>query len=362
MRYGYFMMPMHVPGANPAETLQTDLNQVIRLDALGFHEAWVGEHFTAEWENIPAPDIFIAAALQRTSRINLGTGVTCLPNHNPFQLAHRVAQLDQMARGRFMWGVGAGGFPGDHEVVGIDPATGKHRQVTMDAIDAVLEIWNNPRPGHYQKHNWEYTIPEYDASIAKHVFLKPYQLPHPPMAVAGVSEKSDTLALAGERGWIPMSINMVPARVLQTHWTGIQAGAQKAGRAPDRTQWRVARNIHVAPTDAQARQEAISGAMGRDFKDYFIPLMAMGRGLNAMKVNPELPDSSITLDYLCDNIWVVGSPQTVASKIRQLYADVGGFGTIMAVAHDWPDFSTWDRSMTLLAQEVMPSLADLTGA
>jgi alkanesulfonate monooxygenase SsuD/methylene tetrahydromethanopterin reductase-like flavin-dependent oxidoreductase (luciferase family) len=362
MRYGYFMMPMHLPGSNPTETLVTDMNQIIRLDQLGFEEAWIGEHFTAEWENIPAPDIFIAAALQHTKNIKLGTGVTCLPNHNPFQLAHRVAQLDHMARGRFQWGIGSGGFPGDHEVVGIDPSTGKHRHVTLDMIDTVLDLWNDPKPGTYAKHDWKFVVPEPDPTIAKHVFLKPYQLPHPPIAVAGVSERSDTLALAGERGWIPMSINMVPSRVLNTHWDTVAQGAAKHGLpTPSRSIWRIARNIHIAPTDAQAREEALNGAMGRDFGTYFIPLLTLGRGLGILKKDPAMADGDINLEYICDNIWVVGSPRTVADKIRKLYEDVGGFGSIMPVAHDWPDPRVWDRSMTMLAEEVMPKLADLTG-
>ena len=152
MRYGYFMMPMHSPGSDPSVTLQTDLSQVERLDELGFDEAWIGEHFTAEWENIPAPDIFIGAALQRTRAITLGTGVSCLPNHNPFHLAHRIAMLDHLARGRFFWGIGSGGFPGDFEVVGIDPKTGIQRQVSIDTVDAVLALWEDPRPGAYAKH------------------------------------------------------------------------------------------------------------------------------------------------------------------------------------------------------------------
>ncbi len=359
MRYGYFMMPLHVPGSNLYETLETDLAQIVRVEELGFEEAWIGEHFSAEWENIPAPDMFIAAALQRTQRIKLGTGVNCMPNHNPFQLAHRIAQIDHMARGRFLWGVGSGGFPGDFEVADIDPRTGRQRQVTTDAIDAVLQLWDDPRPGHYQQHNWSYTVPTPDPRIAKHVYLKPYQQPHPPIAVAGVTEKSDTLALAGERGWIPMSINMVCERVLETHWTSIASGADRGGRAPERSGWRVSRTVHVADTDQHAREEAIEGAIGRDFQDYFIPLLGQTRGLGGMKVDPDMSDADITLEYLCDNVWVVGSPDTVAAKLRDLYERVGGFGSVMPVANDWPDFGVWDRSMTLFATEVMPRLADL---
>ena len=106
-------MPLHPPGSNPADTMDEDLAQLVTLERLGFEEAWIGEHFTAQWENIPCPDLFIARALGMTKKMKLATGVSCLPNHDPLMLAQRIAQLDQMARGRFYWGVGSGGFPGD---------------------------------------------------------------------------------------------------------------------------------------------------------------------------------------------------------------------------------------------------------
>jgi len=362
MRYGYFMMPMHPPGSFLADTLDHDLRQIERLDQLGFHEAWIGEHFTAEWENIPSPEIFISAALQRTKQIRLGTGVTCLPNHNPFHLAHRIAQLDHHARGRFNWGVGSGGFIGDFQVVGIDPSTGIQRKVTIDAVDTVLKLWEEPTPGDYAEHGWKFTVPSVDQSIAKHVHVQPFQKPHPPIAVAGVSEKSDTLGMAGERGWWPISINFVPTRVLQTHWQGYADAATKAGRTPTRADWRISRTIHVAATNELARKQAIEGSIGRDFTDYFIPLLGQGRGLNALKIDREMPDDAISTEYMIDSdIFIVGDPDTVAAKLRHLYGEVGGFGGVLALAAEWPDWSVWDTSVTLLANEVMPKLADLTG-
>jgi alkanesulfonate monooxygenase SsuD/methylene tetrahydromethanopterin reductase-like flavin-dependent oxidoreductase (luciferase family) len=362
MRYGYFMMPMHLPGSDLGVTLQTDLAQIERLDELGFGEAWIGEHFTAEWENIPAPDIFIGAALQRTRAIKLGTGVSCLPNHNPFHLAHRIAMLDHLARGRFFWGIGSGGFPGDFEVVGVDPKTGVQRQIAIDTVDTVLALWSDPQPGLNENHGWAFTVPTPDLRIRKHVWLRPYQLPHPPIAVAGVTEKSETLGLAGERGWIPMSINFVTPRVLRSHWGSIAAGAERTGRTADRGEWRVCRAVHVAETDEQARREALEGAMGRDYRDYFLPLLGQSRGLGGMKLEESMLDSEITLEYLCDQVWLVGSPETVARKIRELYAAVGGFGGILIGAVDWPDTTIWDRSMRLFATDVMPRIADLGAA
>jgi alkanesulfonate monooxygenase SsuD/methylene tetrahydromethanopterin reductase-like flavin-dependent oxidoreductase (luciferase family) len=359
MRFGYFMMPMHPPGSDVGLTLQTDLAQIEHLDRLGFHEAWIGEHFTAEWENIPAPDIFIGAALQRTRSIKLGTGVSCLPNHNPFHLAHRIAMLDHLARGRFLWGIGSGGFPGDFEVVGIDPRTGQQRQLSIDVVDAVLALWEDPKPGNYANHNWVYNVPEYDPRIRKHVHLKPFQKPHPPIAVAGVTEKSETLGLAGERGWIPMSINFVTPRVLRSHWASVTDGAARAGRKADRAEWRVCRAVHVAPTDEQARREALEGAIARDYRDYFLPLLGLSRGLGGLKLEESMPDADLSMEYLCDKVWIVGSPATVTRKIRDLHAAVDGFGGLLIGAVDWGDAALWEGSMNLFASEVMPHLANL---
>src|SRR5687768_3068303 len=131
-------MPLHAPERPLAQTLAEDLEQLEALDRLGFSEAWIGEHLTSAWENIPAPDLLIAQALGRTKNIVFGTGVNCLPNHNPVMLAHRVAQLDQMAQGRFYWGIGSGGFAGDFELFDVDPNSGEARTITLDLLDAVL--------------------------------------------------------------------------------------------------------------------------------------------------------------------------------------------------------------------------------
>src|SRR5256884_8555498 len=152
MRLGYFAMPLHPPGADPARTLDDDLVQLATLDRLGYEEAWVGEHFTAQWENIPCPDLFIARALERTTRMKLATGVSCLPNHDPLLLAQRIAQLDQMARGRFFWGVGSGGFPGDFELAGVDGKSGEHCDITHTMLDLGIDLWKDPKPARYETH------------------------------------------------------------------------------------------------------------------------------------------------------------------------------------------------------------------
>jgi limonene 1,2-monooxygenase len=105
-------MPLHPPGSNPTQTLDHDLEQIVMLDQLGYQEAWIGEHFTTVWENIPAPDLFIATAIPLTKNIVLDTGVSCMPNHNPFMIAQRIAQLDHQAHGCFHWALALVAFRG----------------------------------------------------------------------------------------------------------------------------------------------------------------------------------------------------------------------------------------------------------
>src|ERR1700694_5264002 len=131
-------IPIHPPEKPHADAYDLDVQTLVAADQLGYDEAWLGEHFTSGWENIPAPDLLIAAALQQTERIRLGTGVACLPNHNPVVLAHRIAQLDQMAKARLNFGIGSGGFPGDFELFAVDPSQGDHRRITRSVIDHVL--------------------------------------------------------------------------------------------------------------------------------------------------------------------------------------------------------------------------------
>ena len=359
MELDFFNMPLHPPGSDLTQTLRDDLEQIVTLDRLGYKEAWIGEHFTAQWENIAAPDQFIAMALAMTKDIVLGTGVTCMPNHNPFMIAHRIAQLDHLARGRFHWGVGSGGFPGDFEVFGFDPTTGEQREMTRDAVDLVLKLWDDPKPGLYEHKFWRFTVPEPEDSYGLRFHIKPYQKPHPPIGVAGVSPRSDTLLLAGERGYTPLSINIVPAATLKGHWEAVEEGAGRTGRNPNRSTWRIAREVYVADTTDEAREEALHGTLGRDFQEYFLKLLPVVKMMDLVKIDTEMPDSDVNIEYLVDNIWIVGSPDEVAGKLRRLYEDVGGFGVLLAMGHEWQPRDKWERSMALLAQEVMPRLADL---
>ena len=175
MQAGLFTMPLHPPGANFTQTLKADLSQIVALDEMGYSEAWIGEHFTSEWENIPSPELFIAQAIGMTKTIRLGTGVSCMPNHNPFVLACRIAQLDHMAEGRFNWGIGTGSFPGDMQVFGYwgEQATVDNGAYTRASLDTILQLWADPKPGVYETEWWRFTIPETEDDIGLRAVERP---------------------------------------------------------------------------------------------------------------------------------------------------------------------------------------------
>ena len=76
LKFGIFLAPFHPVGQNPTLALERDLDLLEHLDSLGFDEAWIGEHHSAGYEIIASPEVFIAAAAQRTRHLRLGTGVS----------------------------------------------------------------------------------------------------------------------------------------------------------------------------------------------------------------------------------------------------------------------------------------------
>src|SRR5438128_1586436 len=128
LKFGAFLAPHHPIGENPLLQFRRDLDFVEQIDTLGFDEFWCGEHHSSGWEMIASPEMFLAAAAERTKRIKLGTGVVSLPYHHPFNVAQRMVQLDHMSGGRAIFGSGPGALSSDAYALGIDPMVQRDRQ------------------------------------------------------------------------------------------------------------------------------------------------------------------------------------------------------------------------------------------
>lgn len=359
MNVGMFLMPSHPPERSLYDGQQWDLQVLRWADELGYTEAWIGEHFTAPWEPNPAPDLLIAQALLQTKRIRLGPGGHLLPYHHPAELAHRVAFLDHLSQGRLNFGVAASGLPSDWHLFNVDGASGQNRDMTREALDLILKLWDGDQPFEHEGRFWTVNRPGTMANTLKH-HITPFQTPHPPIGVAGLSANSDTLKFAGERGFIPMSLNLNSAYVA-SHWQAVEEGARRSGRSPHRSEWRIVREIFVAETDAEAQRWSVGNMMGRMFGEYFLPLLAGFGFTQHMKHDPAVPDAEVTPQYMGENVWVVGSVETVVEKLEQMYDTVGGFGTVLHFDFDYADNpGPWEQSMRLLMNEVMPRLQHLS--
>jgi alkanesulfonate monooxygenase SsuD/methylene tetrahydromethanopterin reductase-like flavin-dependent oxidoreductase (luciferase family) len=350
------MMPLHPPHRAFADCYDRDIAQIVLADRLGFREAWVGEHLTERWENAPAPDLLLAQALALTKNVRLGTGVTLLALHNPIYLAHRLAMLDHMARGRFQWGIGGGGIPTDLSLFGLEPSSVRAR--SAEVLDVVLKLWASEGRFTYRGKFFDIDTPVLDPVKGRGYYMKPLQQPHPPIAVAASTPDSSSMRMAGERGWIPMSSSLLSRSYLADHWRLVESGATGAGRRADRSNWRIARDVLVAPTSAMARERART-VLGRNYVEHQHPNRIGTVQMASTKLDASIPDDAVTVDYLMENLWIVGDPAECAEKIHQLYEVSGGFGALLSITTDSDD-AGWDHeSLRLLMEDVAPRVAHL---
>jgi alkanesulfonate monooxygenase SsuD/methylene tetrahydromethanopterin reductase-like flavin-dependent oxidoreductase (luciferase family) len=358
MQHGLFTMPSHPPERALYDGHRWDLQTLRWADELGFAEAWIGEHHTAPWEPHPSPDLLIAQALMQTSRIRLAPGGFLLPYHHPAELANRIAMLDHMAQGRLNFGVAASGLPSDWAMFNVDGMSGVNRDMTREALDIILKMWTAEEPFDYVGKFWHVskTGPMLE-TLRPHI--RPFQRPHPPIGVAGFSKGSETLKVAGERGFLPLSLNL-NAGYVASHWEAVEEGGRRTGRRPHRRDWRLVREIFVAETDAEAWRLSVDGQIGRMMREYFLKLLAAVGFTEFLKHDPDIADSDVTPEYCARHNWLIGSPATVAEKLEAMYHQVGGFGTVLLFCFDYSETpEVWHNSMRLLAEEVMPRVAHL---
>ena len=197
MKFGSFLGPFHRVGENPTLAMDRDLELIDWMDNLGFDEVWIGEHHSAGWEIISSPEVFIAAASQRTRYIKLGTGVVSLPYHHPLMVANRMVQLDHMSRGRVLFGVGPGALPGDAYMMGIPHETQRERM--DESLGIIMRLFTETEPITY-KSDWF----ELNEGMLQ---LRPYQQPYMPVAVASIQTPAG-VALAGKHGASVLTITV----------------------------------------------------------------------------------------------------------------------------------------------------------
>jgi len=337
MRFGNFMAPFHPTGQNPTLAIERDLELVVAMDRLGFHEAWIGEHHSAGFEIIASPEVFIAVAAERTKHIKLGTGVSSLPYHHPLMLADRMVMLDHLTRGRVMLGCGPGQLTSDAHMLGIPADEQRPRmEQSLEAIMALL------RGETVTMHTDGFTLQ--DARLQ----LAPYSDPCFDVAVAASFSPTGPRG-AGRHGTGMLSIAATARQgmdLLAQHWNTWEEVARQHGHVADRSTWRLVGPMHLAQTREQAERDVAYGIA--EFSRYFSHILPAG------------PVQGDTVEEIIANnresgFAVIGTPDDAVAKIEELIeASDGGFGTFLLFDHDWAAPAAKLRSYELFAEAVIP--------
>lgn len=335
LRSGIFLAPFHALDENPTLALERDLELVQHLDRLGYHEAWIGEHHSGGFEIIASPEVFIAAAAERTRHIRLGTGVASLPYHNPFILADRMVLLDHLTRGRTMFGVGPGALVHDAVKIGVQAAD--QRRMMHQSLDVIVRLLAGESVT--ERTDW------YDLKDAR-LQLACYTRPMMELAVAASRSPAGALA-AGRHGIGMLSIGGTSPEAITHHaknWALYEEQARGRGKSADRRNWRLVTLFHVAETRERARENVRFGleAFAQYFRDVAtFPIVPAGIG--------DAYEWLIANQAAC-----IGTPDDAIAYIEMLLEGSGGFGVITELAHNWADWEATRRHYELMARYVHP--------
>lgn len=333
VRFGAFFGPYHLPKTASNFALRYDLELVEHLDRLGFAEAWIGEHHSGGVELIASPEIFIAAAAERTRHIKLGLGVVSLPYHHPFLVADRVLQLDHLTRGRVILGAGPGQLADDSRMLGINPLDNRRKmEESFSVIHRLLHGETVTEETDWYKLEGAY------------LQMKPYS--DIEMAcTATVSPNGPNLA--GRFGASLLSLaatNPAGVELLADHWEVATLVAAENNRTVSRANWRLVGIMHIAETEKQARDECRHGLL--ELLNY---LSHVSPGGVEYDDYDKLVDDSNESGFT-----VIGTPDMAVKQIERLQQMSGGFGTWLSLQGDWASPAATRRNYELIAAEVAP--------
>jgi limonene 1,2-monooxygenase len=339
--FGAFLAPHHPIGEHPMLQFRRDLDFTEHLDKLGYDEFWCGEHHSSGWEMIGSPEMFLAAAAERTKRIKLATGVVSLPYHHPFNVAQRMVQLDHMSGGRAIFGTGPGALSSDAYVLGIDPMVQRDRQ--DEAIGVIRRLMAGER-----------VTAESDWFTLRNAALQilPLQEEMPFVTASQISPSGMTLA--GKHGIGVISIGSMSDEgltALPTQWSFAEDSAKKHGKTVNRKDWRVLLSWHIAETREKAREEAGKGLL-RHHNEYIVGTLQRP-GAKPYKSVTEALD---TTSGAPGSAATIGTPDDLIETIKGVIKMSGGLGTIVGFAHDWANIENTFRSWEMVARYVIPEI------
>ena len=359
MRFGIFyehQLPRPWAEGSELKLFQDALDQVELGDRLGIDYAWeVEHHFLEEYSHSSAPEVFLAAASQRTKRIRLGHGIVLMPpgyNH-PARIAERLATLDLVSNGRVEWGTGESASRAELEGFGITPA--ERREMWRETTEQVANMMvMDPYPGYQGK---------YFAMPVRNVMPKPVQKPHPPLWVA--CSNRETIHLAAQLGMGALTFAFIdPAEA--AHWIADYYDTFKRECVP--IGHSVNPNIAMVTGFSCHADAAEAGRRGTDGFRFF--QFALGHHYSFGKHTPGRTDiwkkfvavrDQLGLEMLGGGTGCIGTPAQLTASLRQFETN-GVDQTIFIQQGGNNQHEHICESLELFAREVMPEFKERDAA
>lgn len=341
-------------GRTERQVYEETLEEIALADDLGFHTAWLTEHhFMPEYGHSSAPDLFLAAAAQRTRRIRLGLGIVPLPYHHPLQIAERAATLDILSGGRLELGVGRGFSPKEYGAFGVRPE--ESRTLVAEGLEVLLQAFSDADPISFAGRHFQFQD--------IHVRPRVVQRPHPPLWMAAVSPESFERAarlglgvLAGPfKPWFMIKEDIRRYREAFAHHHGPSSGLRpRVGMTlgvfclADRQQARAIARTNI--TWFYRELLRLTGPILSELQNGYEYYRKFGALAPLLRGGVNLP----VLERL--GMVVAGDPEHCRKRL-QVYADAGVDHLLCAVGAGASPTADNRRALALLGDQVLPAFA-----
>jgi alkanesulfonate monooxygenase SsuD/methylene tetrahydromethanopterin reductase-like flavin-dependent oxidoreductase (luciferase family) len=347
MEFGVFHEFPSLTGRPDAEAFAEAFDIVDGAERWGLDAMWLAElHFDPARSVLSSPMCIASAIAVRTRRIRIGIAVQVLPLGNPLRIAEEAATVDQLSRGRLIFGVGRSGVAKTYEAYNVPYAESRERFTeTLEILEAA---WRSEGSFSHSGKYYQFQ----DVTVTP----RPFQQPCPPIRVAATSP--DTFITIGTQGKpIFLAVRYEDARMFGAQIDAYRKAWREAGHAGNGQVFLRAPG-YLAATQAAARAESEASLMHYyRAQGALLADSARRTGVDAADRRARTAErlNTITYDEAVRGTVMIGTPQSVADRLDSLRADLGLDGVLLELncggkvrhAHEM-------EALRLLCQEVMP--------
>ncbi|MFV0254338.1 MAG: LLM class flavin-dependent oxidoreductase [Beutenbergiaceae bacterium] len=344
-RFGVITFSSHRPDCDTTLQLEQDVALAQQAERLGFAECWWVEQHSGGTQVVADPFTMVAHAAANTGRIGLGA-LSSLELHQPKLLLDNAIQLTHLTRGRFRWALGTLSSPHDRAMLGIDHTTG--RRLLSQALTGIEKLLDGQTAVIHDSGGPEWSLRQARLGVA------PYPAEWPLQVAAFGSPDTPRLAARAGLGMLSFASTMHDENAqdnpMVLAWQRATMAAARRDGAANRDNWSVISPIHIAATEAEARQQVQERIVGYfDAVGHLLPFSL-----------PTRPDADALIDAIhAAGHGVIGTPQMAIKHIEQVLQISGGVGTFLVEAGAWAHASDTHASLALFAEQVAPKVRGL---